>query len=69
MGRKRLFKEISEKEFVKQVLMNGGVKTNELCAVTWRQLYATKLNRQVEIPKKLLTVTKVRHGIYDLTKL
>ena len=69
MGRKRIFKEVSEKEFVQALKEHGEVTIKNISSVTWKQLYSTKINRKVEIPKQLLRATKIRHGVYDLTKL
>lgn len=72
MGRKRLFKEVTSKEFRKELVehyqCSPTVKV-DVSEVQWKYLYATKIARQIEIPNDLIRKTKIRHGVYDLTKL
>jgi len=67
MGRNRIFKEVTPKDFVVEVIQNN--LDIDLNNVTWKQLYETKQKRKVEIPQKMLNKAKVKHGIYDLTKV
>jgi len=66
MGRTRIYKEVDSKEFVKQLKANN--KKIDLSRVSWKIIYDTKLSSKVEIPRIVETM-KVRHGVYDLSRV
>lgn len=70
MGRKRIYTEVTCKEFVKETksFYDKDIYDVNFDSVKWKQLYYIKKTFRIEIPKELLEKTKVHHGIYDLTK-
>jgi len=66
MGRNRIYEEVNPKEFVKKLKLNN--KKIDLSRVSWKDMYETKIKSKVEIPSDVNKV-KVRHGVYDLSKV